>query len=113
MEAGNDHLDDLVALFDPDATYTEPFTDRGATHTGRDAIRAYMKESGAAVPPGSHSRSHRGANRPTEGPRRMEPPLPAFLGPLSDATAARSVMASSSASEPNSYNTPSRATSTD
>ena len=113
MEAGNDHLDDLVALFDPDATYTEPFTDSGATHTGRDAIRAYMKESWAAVPPDLTLEVTAVRIDPPRAEVEWNFHSLRSWRRLSDATTTRSVTASSSASEPNSYNTPSRATSTD
>jgi ketosteroid isomerase-like protein len=42
MQAGPKGLDNLVALFDADAVYIEPFEQRPVTHTGREEIRQFF-----------------------------------------------------------------------
>jgi hypothetical protein len=43
MQAGPGGLDDLVALFDDDAVYVEPFAGQAQAHHGRDEIRAFFQ----------------------------------------------------------------------
>jgi ketosteroid isomerase-like protein len=42
MQAGQDGLDDLVGLFDPEAVYVEPFAGPPTAHTGQAEIRAFF-----------------------------------------------------------------------
>jgi ketosteroid isomerase-like protein len=50
MQRGPEGEDELVALFAEDAVYIEPFS--GQQHTGRDAIRAWLRGSLRDQPPG-------------------------------------------------------------
>jgi len=43
MQAGPGGLDDLVALFEDDAVYVEPFTGQPQVHTGKAEIRAFFE----------------------------------------------------------------------
>lgn len=43
MQAGPGGLDDLVALFDDEAVYVEPFSGQPQVHTGKDEIRAFFE----------------------------------------------------------------------
>jgi hypothetical protein len=49
MERGSEGIDDLVALFAPDAIYIEPFS--GEEHRGVAAIRAYLETASSNAPP--------------------------------------------------------------
>jgi ketosteroid isomerase-like protein len=50
MQRGPEGEDELVALFTDDAVYVEPFS--GRTHSGREAIREWLRSSWADQPPG-------------------------------------------------------------
>lgn len=43
MQAGPKNIDDLVALFDEEAIYIEPFAGQPQTHSGKAAIRAFYE----------------------------------------------------------------------
>jgi ketosteroid isomerase-like protein len=49
MERGSEGVDQLVALFAPDAIYVEPFS--GQEHRGVAAIRAYLEAAARGAPP--------------------------------------------------------------
>lgn len=51
MRRGRDAHHDLVALFAPDAEYTEPFAGAPRTHHGREAIDAALGASWDQSPP--------------------------------------------------------------
>lgn len=50
MQRGPEAEVELVALFADDAVYIEPFTE--GAHTGREAIRDWLRRSWAEQPPG-------------------------------------------------------------
>jgi ketosteroid isomerase-like protein len=43
MQAGPGGIDDLVALFEDDATYVEPFSGQPRVHSGKAEIRAFFE----------------------------------------------------------------------
>ncbi len=51
MAAGPAGASDLLALFAADAVYTEPFSGSTLTHSGIEAIRAYLASSWESAPP--------------------------------------------------------------
>ena len=50
MQRGPESEEELIALFADDAVYVEPFSAR--THSGREAIREWLRSSWADQPPG-------------------------------------------------------------
>ncbi len=51
MQGGPEGEEDMMALFDNNAVFTEPFSGQPQTHTGSDAIRSSFKEMWANPAP--------------------------------------------------------------
>lgn len=51
MQGGPEGEEDMMALFDESAVFTEPFSGQPQTHTGKDAIRSSFQEMWANPAP--------------------------------------------------------------